>query len=87
MELRVVSNERKGDLVHSHLMVRDNGIGMSEEFQTRMFLPFEQESPGSNQQERGTGLGLPIVKELLELMGGKWEWIPSWLPSRELYRP
>ncbi|WP_303857594.1 PAS domain-containing sensor histidine kinase [Aminicella lysinilytica] len=87
VELRVVSNERKGDLVHSHLMVRDNGIGMSEEFQTRMFLPFEQESPGSNQQERGTGLGLPIVKELLELMGGKWEWIPSWLPSRELYRP
>lgn len=71
IELRVMGNEREGDCIHSHLMVKDNGIGMSEAFQTRMFLPFEQESPGGNQQDRGTGLGLPIVKNLVDLMGGK----------------
>jgi signal transduction histidine kinase/CheY-like chemotaxis protein len=49
----------------------DNGAGMSEEFQQKMFDPFSQEdrlmTPGVN----GTGLGLAIVKSLVALMGGE----------------
>jgi CheY-like chemotaxis protein len=49
-------------------IVRDTGIGMSREFQKKMFEPFEQEN--KNDQAGGTGLGLSIVKQLLTLMGG-----------------
>ena len=50
--------------------VRDNGIGMSEEFQKRMFLPFEREERSTTRKVQGTGLGMPIAKNLVELMGG-----------------
>ena len=50
-------------------IVRDNGIGISETFQKRMFLPFEQDRSDGEYHE-GTGLGLFICKSLLELMGG-----------------
>jgi signal transduction histidine kinase/CheY-like chemotaxis protein len=51
-------------------IVSDNGIGMSEEFQKRIFTPYEQESSAVAQKYGGTGLGLSIVKKLIELMGG-----------------
>ncbi|MDD2971749.1 MAG: response regulator [Lachnospiraceae bacterium] len=50
--------------------VRDNGIGMSDDFQKRLFEPFTQENRDSNSIEPGTGLGLAIVKNLVEAMGG-----------------
>jgi len=52
--------------------VRDTGVGMSQEFQAKMFEPFTQEFPNEirSLQERGTGLGLSIVKRIVELMGG-----------------
>ena len=52
--------------------VRDTGIGMSEEFQRKMFEPFSQEydNPGRSKAETGTGLGLSIVRRNVELMGG-----------------
>ncbi|MDD3340296.1 MAG: PAS domain-containing protein, partial [Lachnospiraceae bacterium] len=50
--------------------VRDNGIGMSQEFQKRLFEPFSQENRDTNSIEPGTGLGLAIVKNLVEAMGG-----------------
>ena len=49
--------------------VRDNGVGISDSFQQRMFLPFEQESV-DGQHHEGTGLGLYICKSLIELLGG-----------------
>lgn len=49
-------------------VVRDTGIGMSEEFQKHMFEPYRQEN--DNTEIQGTGLGLAITKELVELMGG-----------------
>ena len=50
--------------------VKDNGIGMSDEFLTKLFEPFEQESEGRSKQYEGTGLGLSISKKFIELMGG-----------------
>lgn len=51
-------------------LVKDNGIGMTEDFQKRMYDPFEQENTKYENKEMGTGLGLAIVKSLVELMGG-----------------
>ena len=48
----------------------DNGIGMSEEFQTHMFESFTQESGGARTTYEGVGLGLSIVKKLVDVMGG-----------------
>jgi len=49
--------------------VSDTGIGMSREFQKRLFEPFTQEMRSDSSETRGTGLGLSIVKKLLDLMG------------------
>ena len=49
--------------------VRDNGIGMSEEYQQRMFESFTQEHADSS--STGSGLGLSIVWNLVHLMGGR----------------
>ena len=52
------------------LYVRDNGIGMSEEFQKHMYDAFTQEQSELGNHTRGTGLGLPIVKSLVDAMDG-----------------
>ncbi len=51
-------------------VVRDNGIGMSEEFLQHLFEPFAQEHSKLSDKTPGTGLGLPIVKSLVEAMNG-----------------
>lgn len=48
----------------------DTGVGMSQEFQTRAFEPFAQEDTTVHSTYSGTGLGLPIAKELVEHIGG-----------------
>jgi CheY-like chemotaxis protein len=50
--------------------VADTGIGMSEEFLTKVFTPFEQEDSFISRRYEGSGLGLSISYNLLELMGG-----------------
>ncbi|MGN8818269.1 ATP-binding protein [Oribacterium sp. HCP28S3_H8] len=57
-----------GKAFHTYI-VKDNGIGISESFQARMFLPFEQDSVDGEHHD-GTGLGLYICKNLVELLGG-----------------
>ena len=49
---------------------RDTGIGMTDEFQKHIFEPFAQERTGSRTKFAGTGLGMPIAKNLVEKMGG-----------------
>lgn len=60
-----------GDGFNLRATVKDTGIGISPEFLPELFKPFTQEkrSPGDN--SGGTGLGMSIVKELVDLMGGK----------------
>jgi signal transduction histidine kinase/ActR/RegA family two-component response regulator len=50
--------------------VEDNGIGMSEEFQGKIFDEFSQEREDGRTNYKGTGLGMAISKQLVELMGG-----------------
>ena len=52
--------------------VKDNGVGMSEEFQRNIFTPFTQDymNPGRPKTASGTGLGLSIVKRIVDLMNG-----------------
>ena len=50
-------------------IVRDNGVGMSDEFQKHMFEAFAQEENEITPQYGGTGLGLTIVRQLTDLMG------------------
>lgn len=52
------------------LKIEDTGVGMSEEFMTKIFQPFEQESTGNDRLFDGTGIGLSITKNLIDLLGG-----------------
>ena len=52
-------------------VIRDNGIGMSEEFQKKLFDPFSQEDDANARtQYKGTGLGMAITKKYVDMMGG-----------------
>ena len=50
--------------------VRDSGVGMSKEFLQQLYDPFSQERSAEGDKQMGTGLGLPIVKSLVDIMGG-----------------
>ena len=50
--------------------VKDNGIGMTEEFQKNMYHNFSREIKTQVNRTQGTGLGLSIVKQIVDLMGG-----------------
>jgi signal transduction histidine kinase/ActR/RegA family two-component response regulator len=63
-----VTVDQLGDRVE--LRVRDNGIGISEDLQPRLFDLFQQGARDSARSEGGLGLGLTIVRRLVELHGG-----------------
>ena len=50
--------------------VKDNGIGMSEEFQKHLFESFSREQSTTVSKQEGAGLGLAIVKKIVDMMGG-----------------
>ena len=52
------------------ITVADNGIGMSQEFQKHIFEPFERERTSTVSKVEGSGIGMGIVKKLVELMSG-----------------
>ena len=64
-----IPSEQPG-MTTMEFICRDTGIGMTEEFQKCVFEPFAQEHTGSRTKFAGTGLGMPIAKNLVEKMGG-----------------
>lgn len=58
------------DRIWLRFTVSDTGRGMTPEFLQRLFLPFEQEAAKGGPQLGGTGLGMPITKNLVTLLGG-----------------
>jgi signal transduction histidine kinase len=67
----VVIRTAKKDEGHVSIVVKDTGIGISEEFMPRLFNSFEQESTGRGRSHEGSGLGLAISKKYIELLGGE----------------
>jgi PAS domain S-box-containing protein len=59
-----VKNQKDGKV---KIEIRDSGIGMSEEYLQKMFMPFSQEDTGYKREFEGNGLGLALVKKYLEL--------------------
>lgn len=58
------------DCAEFEFICRDTGIGMSEEYQKHIFEPFTQEKVSSRSRYEGSGLGMSIARELVELQGG-----------------
>ncbi len=56
--------------VRCHFRVKDNGIGMTDEFQKKIFESFSREDSMRVQKTEGTGLGMAITKYIVEAMGG-----------------
>lgn len=52
------------------IRIKDNGIGMSKEFAERIFYPFERERTSTVSKIQGTGLGMSIAKNIIDIMGG-----------------
>ena len=60
---------RKG-FASYRITVKDNGIGMSPEFAKKIFEPFERERTSTVSRIQGTGLGMAITKNIVDMMGG-----------------
>jgi CheY-like chemotaxis protein len=72
-EVRVVANqlsEAVDGKAKYRISVKDSGIGMSEEFAAKVFDAFERERDSTVSGIQGTGLGMSIVKSIVELMDG-----------------
>ena len=72
-KISLTINELKSELPtkgNYEFIFTDNGIGMPDEYMQHIFEPFAQEHAGSRTKFAGTGLGMPIAKNLVEKMGG-----------------
>ena len=70
IEFAVYCQEREDGRCDAEFVVRDSGVGISKAFLPRLFEPFSQERTAATAGIGGSGLGLSIVKRLVELMGG-----------------
>lgn len=68
---RIDYEGEEGDTVIYSCTIEDNGIGMSEEFLSHVFEPFVQAGGGARSTYQGVGLGMSIVKSIVDKMGGK----------------
>ena len=73
VEIKVEAERRAANQVMLRFLVKDTGIGMSDEQIGRLFQSFSQADLSTTRKYGGTGLGLAISKRLVELMGGRIE--------------
>ena len=72
ISLRIVQKDTaSADYADFEFHIKDNGIGMSEEFQKHIFEQFARERTSTVSKIQGTGLGLAITKSLVDMMGGR----------------
>ena len=69
IKIKEIESEKEGYASY-RFVVEDTGIGMSEEYLPHIFEEFTREHTSTESKVIGTGLGLPIVKSLVDLMGG-----------------
>ena len=69
VRIRQCPGTQKGSGLYE-IRVKDNGIGMSQEFVKKIFSPFERERTSTVSRTQGTGLGMAITKNILNMMGG-----------------
>lgn len=74
VDFNVKTKVIEGNKVVHEYTISDNGVGMSQQFQSRMFQPFEQEAEMKRDHVNGQGLGLYIVKTLIDAMKGDIKW-------------
>lgn len=70
INFNVIQTSKTDEYVYMKFIVRDNGCGMNEDMLSRVFKPFEQESTYNTRKYGGSGLGLSIVKSLVDMMHG-----------------
>lgn len=68
--VRVKEISFKGETAEFQFIIEDTGIGIGEDFRKRIFEPFTQENQDARTTYKGTGLGMSIVKKLVEQIGG-----------------
>ena len=69
VRIRQCPGTQKGTELYE-IRVKDNGIGMSQEFVQKLFSPFERERTSTVSRTQGTGLGMAITKNIVDMMGG-----------------
>lgn len=69
VRLKQFPGTQKGSGLYE-IRVKDSGIGMSQEFVQKIFSPFERERTSTVSRTQGTGLGMAITKNIVDMMGG-----------------
>jgi two-component system, sensor histidine kinase and response regulator len=78
IEISVKKISQSDDQINLQFSIKDTGIGMSPEHQAQLFKSFKQLDNSTTRKYGGTGLGMTISKNLIEMMGGK-----IWMESAE----